>query len=180
MQLKKGGIRIWHTGCSNGSEAYSLAILLKEENILDKCTIYATDINQKALSDAKRGVLSIKDIQSTIGDYLTAGGKYHLTEYFNLNGENAVLKTSILNPIQFGKHELGKDHPFHEFDIIICRNMLIYYQNFHQQKLVNAMKNSLCKGGYLGLSNCESLEGIADPQLKLIDSGQNIYQYLVQ
>lgn len=180
LQHKKSGIRIWHTGCSNGSEAYSLAILLKEENILDKCTIYATDINRKALTDAKRGVLSIKDIQSTINDYLIAGGKHHLTEYFNLNGESAVLKTSILNQIQFGKHELGKDHSFQEFDIIICRNMLIYYQNFHQQKLVEAMKNSLCKGGYIGLSNCESLEGIADTQLKLIDSGQNIYQYLTK
>jgi chemotaxis protein methyltransferase CheR len=179
LQRRKSEIRIWHAGCSNGSEAYSLAILLKEENIIDKCTIYATDINRKALSDAKKGVLTIKEIQATIGDYITAGGKHHLTEYFNLNGENAVLKTSILNQIQFAKHELGKDHSFHEFDIIICRNMLIYYQDFHQQKLVAAMKNSLCKGGYLGLSNCESLEGIADKQLSLIDSSQNIYQYLI-
>ena len=180
IQHKKSGIRIWHAGCSNGSEAYSLAILLKEENILDKCIIYATDINRKALTQARRGVLSIKDIQSTIGDYSTAGGKYHLTEYFNFNGESAVLKTSILNQIQFAKHELGKDHPFNEFDIIICRNMLIYYQNFHQQKLVAAMKNSLFSGGYLGLSNCESLDEIAEKNLKSIDTGQNIYQYLVQ
>ena len=178
IQQKKGGVRIWHTGCSNGSEAYSLAILLKEENLIDKCTIYATDINLKALSDAKKGVLSLKDVQNTISDYHEAGGTKHLSEYFNYTGESALLKTSLLHQIRFAKHELGQDHSFNEFDIIICRNMLIYYQNFHQQKLVEAMLNSLCKGGFIGLSNCESLLGISESKLKIIDSGHNIYQYI--
>ncbi|MBK7965892.1 MAG: hypothetical protein IPK10_11820 [Bacteroidetes bacterium] len=177
IQQKKGSVRIWHTGCSNGSEAYSLAILLKESNLLGKCTIYATDINEKALSDAKKGVLSLKDVQNTLNDYHEAGGVQHLSEYFTYTRESSILKSSILNQIQFAKHELGHDHPFNEFDIIICRNMLIYYQNFHQQKLVDAMLNSLINGGYIGLSNCESLIGIAETKLKLVDSGQNIYQY---
>lgn len=178
IQQKKGGVRIWHTGCSNGSEAYSLAILLKEEKLLDKCTIYATDINQKALGEARKGVLPLRDVQNTLCDYLEAGGSNHLSEYFTYSKESAIFKSSILNQIQFAKHELGLDHFFNEFDVIICRNMLIYYQNFHQQKLVASMLNSLCNGGYIGLSNCESLIGIAESKLKLVDSGHNIYQYI--
>lgn len=178
IQRKKAGVRIWHTGCSNGSEAYSLAILLKEENLLDKCTIYATDINHKALAEAKKGVLTLKEVKNTFHDYFEAGGVKHLSDYFTYSGESAVIKSSILNQIQFAKHELGQDHAFQEFDIIICRNMLIYYQNFHQQKLVEAMINSLSKGGYIGLSNCESLIGYFDSKLKIVDSGHNIYQYI--
>lgn len=175
---RKAGVRIWHTGCSNGSEAYSLAILLKEEKLLDKCIIYATDINQKALGAAKKGVLPLKEVQNTLSDYFEAGGAKHLSEYFTYSGESAVLKSSILHQIQFAKHELGQDHSFQEFDIIICRNMLIYYQNFHQQKLVEAMLNSLSKDGYIGLSNCESLVGFSDLKLKIVDSGHNIYQHI--
>jgi len=175
---KKGSLRIWHVGCSNGAEVYSLAILLKEQELLKHTSIYATDINDKALLQAGKGLLNIKDIKEATQDYSIAGGNYHLLDYFTISGESALCKSSILNQIKFAKHELGKDHLFHEFDIIICRNMLIYYQNFHQIKLIQAMKNSLRKDGYIGLSSCESLEGIANENLKTIDSGDNIYQLI--
>ncbi|MBL7922977.1 MAG: hypothetical protein JNL88_02135 [Bacteroidia bacterium] len=174
---ESGNVRIWHAGCANGTEVYSLAILLREQGLLDHCKIYATDFSTEALKAARRGVVDLQEVLCSVKPYLEAGGIHHLREYFNLSGNSAILRSELLQKIRFAKHELGHDPVFQEFDFVICRNLLIYYQEFHQKKLVDALLSSTRPMGYIGLTSCESLSGLTNrPHLHVIDGGQNIYQ----
>lgn len=174
-----GQARIWHIGCAQGYEAYSLAILLSEELLLENCKIYASDANIHALVQAKMGIIDLKELQLGSKEYLFAGGKLHLRNYFHTSASSAILDKKILNNIIFAHHELGKDNSFQEFDIILCRNLLIYYQPYYQKRLYQSMKESLKPGGYIGLSNCESLIDFVDEdEIETINKDQNIYRIM--
>jgi len=174
---KEGMIHIWHAGCAQGHEAFSLAILLEERHLLDKCKIYATDVNKAALSSATKGIIGIMDVKRGIRDYILAGGKEHIVNYFHFSANNAVITERLLSKIKFAEHELGKNPPFQKFDLVICRNVLIYYKDCYQKELLKTILASMHPHGYLGLSNCESLEKFEETNnMKKVDIQHNIYQ----
>lgn len=177
-KIEQDGIaHIWHAGCAQGHEAYSLGILLDENGLLNKCKIYATDVNTNALETAYKGIVNTRDIKWGIRDYYAAGGQFHISDYFNIQGKSALLKEKILSKIKFAHHELGKSPSFQKFDIIICRNVFIYYKQQYQQELLKSLMNSIDTNGYIGLSNCESLDKFEEAnRLKKIDVAFNIYQ----
>jgi len=150
-------IKIWIAGSSTGEEIYSLAILLKEEGLLERSVIYATDINQKALQSARDGVYSNRNINHYAENYLNAGGKKVLSDYYRAKYDAVLLDRSLKQNIVFAVHNLAVDKSFNEFQLILCRNVLIYFNQCLQNKVANLLHESLCPFGYLGLGNKESL-----------------------
>jgi chemotaxis protein methyltransferase CheR len=150
-------LKIWIAGASTGEEIYSLAILLKEEGLLERSVIYATDINQKALQSARDGVYSNRNINHYADNYLKAGGKKLLSDYYRSKYDAVLLDRSLKQHIVFAVHNLAVDKSFNEFQLILCRNVLIYFNQSLQNKVVNLFHESLCHFGYLGLGNKESL-----------------------
>jgi chemotaxis protein methyltransferase CheR len=150
-------IKIWIAGSSTGEEIYSLAILLKEEGLLERTVIYATDINQKALQSAREGIYSMRNMDHYAKNYLKAGGKKDLSEYYTAKYDAVLLDRSLKQNIVFAVHNLTVDKSFNEFQLILCRNVLIYFNQSLQNKVLNLFHESLCPFGYLGLGSKESL-----------------------
>lgn len=150
-------IKIWIAGCSTGEEIYSLAILLQEEGLLERSVIYATDINQKALQSAKEGIYSIRNMSRYAENYKKSGGKKDLPEYYTEKYDAVILDRSLKQNIVFAVHNLVLDKSFNEFQLILCRNVLIYFNQSLQNKVLNLFYESLCPFGYLGLGSKESL-----------------------
>jgi chemotaxis protein methyltransferase CheR len=150
-------IKIWIAGSSTGEEIYSLAILLKEEGLLERSVIYATDINQKALQSAREGIYSKRNINHYAENYLKCGGKKALSDYYRAKYDAVLLDRSLKQNIVFAVHNLAVDKSFNEFQLILCRNVLIYFNPSLQNKVLNLFYESLCPFGYLGLGSKESL-----------------------
>ena len=150
-------VKVWIAGCATGEEAYSMAILLKETDLLHRSIIYATDINQKALQIAKEGVYPISKAQKYTSNYLKAGGEKAFSEYYTAKYDLTIFDKSLKNNIVFASHNLAVDESFNEFQIVICRNVLIYFNQSLQNKVINLFYSSLCPFGFLGLGNKESL-----------------------
>ncbi|EIT86391.1 methyltransferase, CheR family protein [Fictibacillus macauensis ZFHKF-1] len=157
-ELKKlASIRIWHAGCATGEEVYSMAILLKEEGLMEKTTIYATDMNEEVLEKAKKGMFSLQKMQTYTKNYLQAGGSEAFSEYYTADNHFAYFEPSLLKNIIFAQHNLVTDSSFNEFHVIICRNVLIYFTSELQNEVQSLFYESLCTDGFLGLGNKESL-----------------------
>ncbi len=154
----KSTIRIWHVGSSTGEEVYSMAILLYEEGLYEKSKIYATDINESNLSKAKKGVFSIDGMQQYTQNYFEAGGKRAFSEYYKAIGEQVVFRPFLQTNVIFAQHNLVTDHSFNEFDIIICRNVLIYFNKELQNKVHQLLYESLSLEGFLGLGKREGIK----------------------
>jgi chemotaxis protein methyltransferase CheR len=150
-------IKIWIAGCSTGEEVYSIAILLKEEGLLDRSVIYATDINQKALQAAKEGVFHMDSMKSYTSNYQKAGGKSSFSDYYIAKYNSVLIDKSLKQNIVFSVHNLTIDKSFNEFQLILCRNVLIYFNQNLQNKVINLFYESLCPFGFLALGNKESL-----------------------
>ena len=150
-------IRIWHAGCSTGQEVYSMAILLQEEGLYHRCRIYATDTNEQVLQQAKRGIYSLELMQDYTHLYLKAGGTRSFSEYYTAAYENAILRASLRENVIFSQHNLAIDRSFNEFNVILCRNVLIYFDPQLQQRVHRLFHDSLCTFGILGLGRQESL-----------------------
>jgi chemotaxis protein methyltransferase CheR len=150
-------LKIWIAGSSTGEELYSLAILLKEEGLLERSVIYATDINQKALQSAREGIYSNRNIQHYAENYLKSGGKAKLSDYYKAKYDAILLDRSLKHNVVFAFHNLAVDRSFNEFQLILCRNVLIYFSQSLQNKVLNLIYDSLCPFGYLGLGSKESL-----------------------
>jgi chemotaxis protein methyltransferase CheR len=150
-------VKIWLAGCATGEEAYSIAILLKEEGLLGRSIIYATDINQKSLQAAKQGVYSLEVMKTYTTNYLNAGGKNDFSEYYTAKYNSALFEKSLSQNILFSPHNLATDKSFNEFQLIICRNVLMYFNQYLQNKVVGLFYDSLCPFGFLGLGDKESL-----------------------
>ena len=150
-------IKIWHAGCSTGEEVYSMAILLKEHNLLDKSIIYATDINQTVLDIAKSGKYNIESFKENEINYRESEGTKKLSDYYTvLNGEvlmNDDLKTKII----FSTHNLVSDSAFNQFDLIVCRNVLIYFNKSLQDNVLQLFYDSLAENGILAFGSKETL-----------------------
>jgi chemotaxis protein methyltransferase CheR len=150
-------IKIWVAGCATGEEVYSIAILLKEEGLLNRSVIYATDINQKSLQIAKEGVYSLENMKSHTANYQKSGGTNSFSEYYKAKYNSVMFDKSLKQNIVFSPHNLAVDRSFNEFQLIICRNVLIYFNQQLQNKVINLFYESLCPLGFLGLGSKESL-----------------------
>jgi len=151
-------IRIWVAGCSTGEEAYSLAILLKELNLLNKSLIYATDINPSVLEKAKKGMFPLNYLKQYSENYLQSGGTKDFSTYYTANYSLAKFDECLSSKMIFSTHNLVSDHSFNEFQLILCRNVLIYFDKDLQHKVFNLFDNSIENLGYLALGSKESLE----------------------
>ena len=150
-------IKIWVAGCATGEEVYSIAILLKEEGLLNRSLIYATDINQHSLRQAKDGIFPMDLMKTYTANYQRAGGEKDFSEYYVAQYNAALFERSLRNNIVFAPHNLASDQSFNEFQLILCRNVLIYFNQSLQNKVMNLFYESLCTFGILGLGNKESL-----------------------
>lgn len=150
-------IRIWVAGASTGEEVYSIAILLKEEGLLERSVIYATDINQAALQTAKDGIYHLKKMKDYTANYQRAGGMHPFSDHYQAQYDAALLDKSLKEHIVFSVHNLSVDRSFNEFQLISCRNVLIYFNRTLQRKVIGLFHESLCPLGFLALGTKESL-----------------------
>jgi chemotaxis protein methyltransferase CheR len=150
-------IRIWHAGCSTGEEAYSMAILLEEEDLYDRARIYATDINEVVIRKAKEGIFPLDRMQEYTQNYLRAGGTRSFSEYYTAMYDGALFTPRLMRNIVFSQHNLVTDRSFAECNVILCRNVLIYFDRTLQQRVHKLFHESLPVYGYLGLGSKESL-----------------------
>ncbi|MDN9009327.1 CheR family methyltransferase [Brevibacillus laterosporus] len=169
-------IRIWHAGCSTGEEAYSMAILIEEENLSHKTKIYATDMNEEVLKRAEKGTFSLKKMQNYTRNYIQAGGKKAFSEYYSTDSEFAILNQSILKNVTFAQHNLVTDCSFNEFHVVICRNVLIYFNTDLQSRVFQLFDESLSTNGFFGLGSKESLSFVKDMNHYQEIEGVRIYQ----
>lgn len=169
-------LKFWIAGCSTGEEVYSLAIMLKEEGLLSRSVIFATDLNQKVLQKAKDGVFSLGNMQAYTSNYMKAGGKASFSDYYIANHGFAMLDKSLKQNIVFSVHNLVADKSFNEFQLILCRNVLIYFNQTLQNRVFHLFHESLCPFGYLGLGNKESLHFTeVQKSFKDVDKKEKIY-----
>lgn len=150
-------IRIWIAGCATGEEAYSLAILLQEAKLLHKSLIYATDINPSVLEQAKRAVIPMANLKSYVENYQLSGGKADFSSYYTANYKWVKLTSSLQERIVFASHNLVSDASFNSFQLILCRNVLIYFDTQLQAKVLSLFDESLETLGYLALGSQETL-----------------------
>ncbi|HSZ26056.1 MAG TPA: protein-glutamate O-methyltransferase CheR [Cytophagaceae bacterium] len=150
-------IKIWVAGCATGEEVYSIAILLKEEGLLNRSVIYATDINQKSLQIAKEGIYALENMKSHTTNYQKSGGVKSFSEYYKAKYNSVIFDKSLKQNIVFSPHNLAVDRSFNEFQLIICRNVLIYFNQQLQNNVISLFYESLCTLGFLGLGSKESL-----------------------
>ncbi|QYO64813.1 CheR family methyltransferase [Leptolyngbya sp. 7M] len=151
-------IRIWHAGCSTGEEVYSMAILLAEEGLYDRCRIYATDMNEAVVRQAKAGIFPLDLMQEYTQLYLQAGGKSAFSNYYTAAYNNAIFRSSLKANIVFSHHNLVTDASFNEFNVILCRNVLIYFNQVLQEQVHKLLYESLRMFGVLGLGRQETLK----------------------
>lgn len=151
-------IRIWHVGCSSGEEVYSMAILLYEEGIYEKAKIYATDLNHLILDKAKQGTFPLDVMKLYTKNYLEAGGTRAFSEYYKAVEDKVFFHAFLRKNVLFAQHNLVTDQSFNEFDIIICRNVLIYFNKFLQNEVHQLLYNSLSESGFLGLGKREGIK----------------------
>jgi chemotaxis protein methyltransferase CheR len=150
-------LRVWVAGCSTGEEVYSLAILLREEGLLARTLIYATDINAQALEQAEAGVYSVDRIAGFSDNYRKAGGHASLSDYYTAAYGRAVFDKSLRDNIVFSDHSLATDSVFAEVQLVSCRNVLIYFDRLLQDRAVGLFRDALVRRGFLGIGSKESL-----------------------
>ena len=151
-------IKVWHAGCATGEEAYSLAIVLKEEGILDRATIYATDFNDSALQKAKTAIYSPETIQQATGNYGKAGGRSSFGNYYHSRYDAVQMDTGLMERITFANHNLAADGAFGEMHLVFCRNVLIYFNRDLRNRALGLFTESLVQGGFLCLGTKEDLQ----------------------
>lgn len=169
-------IKVWIAGCATGEEVYSVAILLDEAGILGRTVIYATDINQKSLITAREGVYPANNMKLYTSNYQQSGGTRSFSAYYKANYDAVMFDKSLRQNIVFAPHNLTADKAFNEFQIIFCRNVMIYFNQELQNKVINLFYESLCSFGFLCLGAKESLL-FSDKQRKFeeIDRRQKIF-----
>ncbi len=144
-------VRIWHAGCATGEEVYSVAILLREEGLYDRCRLYATDINDAVLRQAQRGELPLSSMRENTRHYIEAGGGHGFARWYKTRDGRAVLDPELRRNIVFAQHNLATDGSFNDFHLVVCRNVLIYFNRALQDRVHRLLYDSLVRFGFLGL-----------------------------
>jgi chemotaxis protein methyltransferase CheR len=150
-------LKVWVAGCSSGEEVYSLAILLHEEGLLERCLIYATDINPRSLAKAEAGIYALERVRRFSENYLRAGGSASLSHYYQAVHGAALFERSLKKRLVFSDHSLATDNVFAEVQLVSCRNVLIYFNRGLQDRALGLFAGALCRRGFLGLGSRETL-----------------------
>jgi chemotaxis protein methyltransferase CheR len=150
-------IRIWHVGCATGEEVYSMAILLDEEGLYPRCRIYATDMNEHVLAKAKAGIFPPAAVQEYTSNYLKAGGRGCFSEYYTAMYGHVAFHRSLTKNVVFSQHNLVTDGSFNDFHVILCRNVMIYFNSALSARVHRLLYDSLAPLGFLGLGSKESI-----------------------
>ncbi|MDB4950011.1 MAG: methyltransferase, CheR-type, SAM-binding domain, C-terminal [Gemmatimonadetes bacterium] len=170
-------IRIWHAGCSTGEEVFSMAILLREEGLYDRARIYATDINEVVLHRARMGIFPLEKMQEYTQNYLRAGGRASFSEYYTAMYDGALFDQTLTRNVVFSQHNLVTDGSFSEFNVILCRNVMIYFDRDLQNRVHELFYNSLGTFGVLALGSKESLRFSShEDAYEALDTREKIYR----
>ena len=170
-------IRLWHAGCSTGEEVFSMAILLREEGLYDRARIYATDINEVVLQQAKTGIFPLANMQEYTHNYQMAGGRRSFSEYYTAKYDGALFDQSLIENVLFSQHNLVTDGSFSEFNAILCRNVMIYFDKSLQNRVHDLFYGSLTMFGVLGLGKKESLKFTRhEDRYEKLDEPEKLYR----
>lgn len=171
-------INIWQAGCGYGQEAYSLAILLYETGLLKRSRIFSSDINPLFLDTARQGCWSVRYQQHWSDNYVYAGGSGVFADFFIEQNNRLAILDEFKQPIEFIQHNLVVDDVFKEMQLVVCRNVLLYFGNALQEHVVDLLVRSLERGGYLLLGRGENIVDLAEkhPQLELLDGSLQLYR----
>ena len=150
-------IRIWHAGCATGEEVFSMAILLKEAGLLHKSILYATDLNPDVVLQARKGIFSLVKLKSFSENYIESGGSHEFSTYYTAKYDNAIFHPDLSSKMVFATHNLVSDRSFNEFQLIFCRNVLIYFDKDLQEKVLKLFDESLENLGFLALGSKETI-----------------------
>lgn len=151
-------VKIWHAGCATGEEAYSMAILLNEEGMAGRYRMYATDINEAVLQKAGEGVMPIAEMQRFTRNYQKSGGRASFADYYTARYDRAILSPALKKHIVFAPHNLATDGEFGEMNLVLCRNVMIYFKPALKERCLRLFDSSLLPGGFLCLGLKETLE----------------------
>ncbi len=170
-------IKVWVAGCSSGEEVYSLAILLREEGLYDRVQIYATDFNQIVLEKAKKGIYAIDRIKVYTENYQKSGGQRSFADYYSARYDSVLMAADLRERVVFADHNLVTDGVFGQMHMIVCRNVIIYFDRQLQKKVVNLFMESLIDGGFLCMGQKENLAfSEYFDQLLLLNEKEKIFQ----
>ncbi len=170
-------IKIWHAGCATGEEVYSMAVLLKEADCLDRTQIYATDFNRHALKIARDGIYPEKLLQQYTSNYNKMGGQASFSDYYHSKYKSAIINDFLKKRILFSHHNLVTDGVFGEMNMIVCRNVMIYFDAELQDRVLTLFRDSLCHLGFLCLGTKESIRhSTCEDEFDLISRKEKIYR----
>jgi chemotaxis protein methyltransferase CheR len=169
--------RIWVAGCSTGEEVYSLAILLQEEGLDERTRVYATDINESVLDRARAGVFPLEKMREYTQNYIKAGGTHAFSEYYLAKYDGAQFQRSLVDNVVFAQHNLVSDRSFNEFNVIVCRNVMIYFDRALQDHVHRLFYESLMTFGVLVLGAKESIRfSPYDDCYEELDATERVYK----
>lgn len=174
---KLSHIKIWHAGCSTGEEVYSMMILLHEKKLLEKSIVYATDINQTVLSKAREGKYSLENMKEYAANYKSFDTNGDFNAYFDVKDGAAQVKSFLKEKVIFSAHNLVSEGVFNQFDLIVCRNVLIYFNKQLQDQVFIKFYNSLNTGGFLAIGSKETLQfSPIDKQMDVVNQKWKIWR----
>jgi len=170
-------INIWHAGCATGEEVYSMAILLAEEGLLAKTQIYATDYNNKSLEIAKTGIYPVKHMQQYTKNYIRSGGKASFSDYYWANYDSVKMSKELQKNITFAHHNLICDQVFAEMNLVLCRNVLIYFDKTLQNRVLSMFAKSIVSRGFLVLGDQETLRfSDVEKEFEVYNKEEKVYR----
>lgn len=173
-------IRIWHAGCSTGEEVYSMAILLHEANLLKKSLLYATDINPSVLKNVREGIFPMSQMKQYSENYILSGGRRDFSSYYTAQYTSAKFDDLLGGRIVLSTHNLVSDGSFNEFQLILCRNVMIYFDKPLQDRVLNLFYDSLETLGYLALGSKETLKFTSVySKFKQIENNEKIWRKMI-
>lgn len=170
-------LRVWHAACASGEEVYSMAIVLHECGLLDRTRIYATDMNERVLASGREAIYPLRHMQSHTANYQRAGGTASFSDYYTAKHDGAILHESLRRNIVWAAHNLVSDGSFNEFHVIVCRNVMIYFNRELQARVHRLLYDSLAIGGVLGLGRGESLQFTpCEDCYEVLDATERLYR----
>lgn len=170
-------VRIWHAGCATGEEVYSMCILLEEEGLYDRCRIYATDLSEVVLHKARLATYALSAVQRYTANYHRAGGTFDFSRYYTADQENAIIHERLRRNVVFSLHNLASDGSFNEFQLVCCRNVMIYFDSVLQNRVIELFDQSLARAGHLALGRRETLRfSPLSDRFAELDGGVRIYR----
>ena len=168
--------RVWNAGCSTGEETYSIAIVLAEAGLLDRVRIYATDMNDDVLGIAREGTFELDKIDRYAENYERAGGVERLDRYFSVRDGRATFSRSLVDGTVFAQHNLAQDAAFNDFQLIVCRNVMIYFARPLQERVHDLFLSSLVRFGVLALGHKESVVATHEDRYEVLDADEKLYR----